>query len=404
MKDRSFDPYADREEELAFEARGRPRGRTPVRRQARPARRPARRPPFRPPLPRRDSRWYPAGGGTLLDTINDPDAAFSASSDASGSCSCPCSQPAEPPGEYSFEEEYEREAGRWMGDLGFEEPFAFEEERESEIIPPKDTRVLVRDTTQAPFRYICDLELSHGGGGVRSHRTGVLIGPRTVLTAGHALREANGRERDPRRMRVIPGRNGSSEPLGSTRATRFILPPGFRRGTATDFGIIHLADPIGRSVGFWTRTYAKNPGDSVGTKILAGSLPLPAGKLPVNVSGYPGDKPSGKPFFCRDPRQPLNRCRTSQRTDPRRSPRCGTLQYRAYDLSVRVVGGILHYLNDTCPGHSGSPVWVRRSPDMGGRVLVGIHISGDDPKIPGTANRAVFINSTVLRFIVGNTR
>lgn len=284
-------------------------------------------------------------------------------------------------------------------------PWNLELDPESEIIPPKDTRELCRDTTQAPFRYICDLEYDHPGGGLRSHRTGVLIGPRTVLTAGHALREANGKDRIPRRMRVIPGRNGAAEPLGSTRATRFILPPGFRRVTVTDFGIVHLADPIGRRVGFWTRTYARNPGDAVGTKILSGSLPLPAGKLPVNVSGYPGDKPSGKQFFCRDPRQPLNRCRTSQRTDRRRSPLCGTFQYRAYDLTVRLAGGILHYLNDTCPGHSGSPVWVRRSPDMGGRVLVGIHISGDDRNIVADkANRAVFIDSKVLRFIIANTR
>lgn len=128
MKDQSFDPYADREEELAFEARNRPMGRTPVRRQARPARRPSRRPPFRPPLPRR--RWYPGGGGAVLDlTINDPDASSmpsntstssdtSTPSDASGSCNCPCSQPAEPEpeGEYAFEEEYGLAAatGRWV--------------------------------------------------------------------------------------------------------------------------------------------------------------------------------------------------------------------------------------------------------------------------------------------------
>ena len=40
---------------------------------------------------------------------------------------------------------------------------------------------------------------------------------------------------------------------------------------------------------------------------------------------------------------------------------------------------MLTYLNDTCPGHSGSPVWVRRHPSMGGRVLVGVH-SGAAPR------------------------
>lgn len=399
MKDQGFDPYADREEELAFETRNRPMGRTPIRRQARPARRPVRRPPFRPPVPRR--RWYPGGaggvggGGAVLDlTIHDPDAASSTSSDASGSCNCPCSQPAEPEGEHDFE------AGRRIGDLDFEEPFAFEEERESEIIPPKDTRLLTSKTTDAPFRYICNFEYDLPGIGRRSICTGTLIGPRTVLTAGHCLAEL-----DPRRMRVIPGRNGTLEPLPATQAVRFILAPGFSGSSATDYGIIHLADPIGEKVGYWTLGTHRNPGDPVGTSILSsGSLPLPAGKIKVNLSGYPADMPSGQQYFCRDPQRPLNRCRHSLLGDKRRSALCGTYQYRAYDLTVRLAGGILHYLNDTCPGHSGSPVWVRRSPDMGGRVLVGIHIAGDDPAISGKANRAVFINQAVRSFIVANLR
>jgi V8-like Glu-specific endopeptidase len=395
MKDRSFDPYTDREEELAFEARRMPMGR----RQARPTRRATRRPPFRPPLPPRGRRWYPGAGGALLDlTINDPDAASSTSSDASGNCNCPCLQPAEPEGEYDFEEEYGPEAGR-IGDLDFEESFAFEE-RESEVIPPKDTRVLVSKTTDAPFRYICNLEYDLPGFGRRSICTGTLIGPRTVLTAGHCLAKL-----EAKRLRVIPGRNGTLEPLPATQAVRCILASGFSGSSATDYGIIHLADPIGEKVGYWTLKTHRHPGDPVGTSILSsGSLPLPAGKIKVNLSGYPADMPSGRQYFCRDPKRPLNRCRHSLLGDKRRSALCGTYQHRAYDLTVRLAGGILHYLNDTCPGHSGSPVWVRRSPDMGGRVLVGIHIAGDDPAIAGKANRAVFINKTVRSFIVANIR
>lgn len=400
MKDRSFESYPDREEELAFEARSRPVGRSLARRQARPSRRPARRPPFRPPLPRRGRRWYPAGGGALLDlTIDDPDASSPTPSDGSGNCSCPCSRPAEPEEEYFFEEEYEPEAGRRIGDLDFEEPFAFEES-ESEVIPPKDTRILVSKTTDAPFRYVCNFEYDLPGIGRRSICTGTLIGPRTVLTAGHCLANL-----DPRRMRVIPGRSGTLEPLPATQAVRFILAPSFSGSSATDYGIIHLADPIGERVGYWRLKPLRSLGDPVGTSILSsGSLPLPAGKIQVNLSGYPADMPSGQQYFCRDPQRPLNRCRHSLLGDKRRSALCGTYQYRAYDLTVRLAGGILHYLNDTCPGHSGSPVWVRRSPDMGGRVLVGIHIAGDDPAIAGKANRAVFINKAVRSFIVANLR
>ena len=146
-----------------------------------------------------------------------------------------------------LEEEYEPEMGGRIGDLDLEEHFAFEEDRESEIIPPKDTRVLVTKTTDAPFRFICNFEYDLPGIGRRSICTGTLIGPRTVLTAGHCLASL-----DPNRMRVIPGRKGTLEPLPATQAVRFILAPGFSGATRTDYGIIHLADPIGNKVGYWT--------------------------------------------------------------------------------------------------------------------------------------------------------
>lgn len=300
--------------------------------------------------------------------------------------------------EYDLEEEYEPEMGRRIGDLDLEQPYAYEEEWQPEIIPPKDTRERVLITTRAPCRYICNLEYDVPGIGRRSICTGTLIGPRTVLTAGHCLSGL-----DPKRMRVIPGRNGTLEPLPATQAASFVIAPGYSGATPTDYGVIHLADPIGKKVGYWTLKPHRNPGDLVGTSILStGALSTPAGKLKVHLSGYPADMPSAKKYFCRDPKQPLNRCQHSVLSDKRRSASCGTFQYRAYDLTVRLAGGMLHYLNDTCPGHSGSPVWMRLKP--GGRVLVGIHVAGDDPAIAGKANRAVFINQKVRAFIAANIK
>jgi V8-like Glu-specific endopeptidase len=287
---------------------------------------------------------------------------------------------------------------RASGDLP-EPRFAFEDELEPEIIPPRDTRVLVDKTTAAPFRYICNLEYNFPGVGRRPMCSGTLIGPRTVLTAGHCLRT-----RDPRRMRVIPGRHGTLEPLRATQAVGFVLAPGYIKVSRTDYGLIHLADPIGQTVGYWTLATHRHPGDPVGTSILSsGSLPLPTGKLKVNLSGYPADKPSGAEHYCFDLERKVP-CRHTSVLDRRRKSICGAYQYRSYDLAVRLAGGILHYLNDTCPAHSGSPVWVRRSPDRGGRVLVGIHISGDDRDVPGKANRAVFIDKAVRAFIAANVK
>src|SRR5688572_15311552 len=124
------------------------------------------------------------------------------------------------------ESDYELDA---LGELfEEEEEFGFEMEQESEIIGP-DQRVLVRKTNLAPFRYICNIE--SGGTPICS---GTLIGSRTLLTAKHCL--AGETERGG--LRIIPGRNGSSEPFKSTTSEKFVP------YDAADIALVHLADPI----------------------------------------------------------------------------------------------------------------------------------------------------------------
>jgi V8-like Glu-specific endopeptidase len=267
--------------------------------------------------------------------------------------------------EYEMEAELEQEQHELETELEAE----FEQyEAEPEIIGP-DTRVRVTNTTAAPFRYICNVEYNRG-----SMCSGTLIGPSTVLTAGHCLSGFV-----PANMRVIPGRNGSLEPLPATGALSLQLAPGWARATRTDYGVIHLRHPIGIKIGYWSVGHRLGHLDTVGTSISAQPLPLEAGKLKVNLSGYPSDKPKGCPASA--------------------APLCGTEQWRAYDRSVSSKAGILEYLNDTFPGHSGSAVWVRRDASLGGRVMIGIHISGDAPPKP-VANRAVRITQPVLTNIL----
>ena len=53
----------------------------------------------------------------------------------------------------------------------------------------------------------------------------------------------------------------------------------------------------------------------------------------------------------------------------------------------------------TKAGESGSPVWVKRHPSMGGRVMVGVHTGGNT-----TANRGVRFTGPILDWIRANTR
>lgn len=268
----------------------------------------------------------------------------------------------------------------------------FESDKNELEIIGTDDRVLVTDTQMAPFRYICGIEYEFGGKtGIKARGTAFLVGPSTAVTAGHIVNKLK-----PENMRLIPARNGSQEPFGSSRAVRFILAPGYREGTATDYAVIHLANPIGNQAGFWSRTHQRWPGDSRGTSFLDLSQLNPE-RVKVNLSGYPRDLPATQTLRCRPASARPGSCSINKRALQNRL--CGSYQYRTYDQPTQRAGGLLRYLNDTCAGHSGSPVWVARSPDMGGRVLVGIHILGSS-----RSNAAVLLNPAVQRFIADNTR
>ncbi len=251
---------------------------------------------------------------------------------------------------------------------------------EAEVLG-RDTRVRVPDTTRAPFRYVCHLaNRPRGGGGWTG--TGTLIGPSTVLTAAHNLVGAQATD-----IVVTPALDGSTAPFGTTRGGATLLwHAGFGtadEGGPRDIALLRLRDPIGARSGFWSRRYGSGRQDPVGRSI-DGRLPQGAGVLSVNISGYPVDK-----------------CGTAARPTP-----CGTTQWRTYHATVRAVGPLLHYLNDTKPGHSGSPVWVRRHPTMGGRVLLAVHVARGPRNREGrvVSNVAARLTPQILQWIRQNTR
>ena len=262
--------------------------------------------------------------------------------------------------------EYELEAKQEL-----EAEFEWEQAvRESEIIGTQDTRRPVRNTRVAPFRYIC-----HIAEGDRPLGSGTLIGPNTVFTAAHVVQGT-----DWRRLVAIPGRNasrvrGDIRPFGTANAAAAPrIAPGFTTPvTPQDYAVFYLRQPIGNTVGYWTIAHRSSPFDPLGTSISGAPLPLPPGTLKVNLSGYPGDKG----FLFGNPPKPLRG------------------QWRAFDRAVQESGGMLHYLNDTRGGHSGCPVWVKRSASNGGRVMVAMHLGGDD-NIGVVANQAVRITPGII--------
>lgn len=268
-----------------------------------------------------------------------------------------------------------------------DDEFSFAEDEDLEIIPPRDTRkqVAKRELKQAPYRYICSLVRKSTG---RALGTGTLIGPRTVLTAGHVIDgEASNA------VRVIPGRRGNeTPPFGTAVSTSLKLPSGYRSGTGTDYGIVILDRPIGNTSGHWGVSHKRWSWDPRGTSILPGRLPFLPGGFKVNLAGFPRDLPKDKP-------KPAP---CEARTSPAR------FMYRVYDTTVKRFSstppGLIEYVNDTCAGMSGSPIWIKRSRWKGGRVMVAIHIRGDVAATPGLANAGVLIDNTVRAFIRANVK
>jgi glutamyl endopeptidase len=198
-----------------------------------------------------------------------------------------------------------------------------------EIILGADNRIRITNTTEYPWRAICALKIT-AANGRQFIGTGFLVGPRTVITAGHCVHMA-AQGGWVRSIQVIPGRNDGQSPFGSAVSTVFRSVTGWtqNQNRQNDYGAIIL--PANARLG-----------DRVGTFGFAVRDDNFLKSAVLNLSGYPGDKGGNQQWF---------------------------MAQKAKSVSTRVIT----YEIDTMGGQSGAPVWVKIGNT---RFAVGIHTNG----------------------------
>jgi len=188
--------------------------------------------------------------------------------------------------------------------------------------------------------------------------TGWLVGPKTVITAGHCVYSQFYFGGWANQIEIMPGCDGSNAPFGQLISTRFSAGQSWVETGDRDFdiGCIHLEEAVGNQVG-WFSVAAPNA-DKLQDQM-------------INVSGYPIDIGDGR------------------------------LQYHDANRIRQVTNLRIFYDVDTFAGQSGAPSWIQEDIDAPPTV-VGIHTYGPEgtpPELHVTANSATRINPDVLQQI-----
>ena len=226
----------------------------------------------------------------------------------------------------------------------------------AEIIGRTDDRVHVADTNVVPWRWVCAVDLPLDDPGA-SRGSGVLVGPRHLLTAAHVLPRG-----DPDKLakvRISPARNGDNadHPFGAY-SIRLVRYP----GRNVDLALVTLDRELPAALGFWGHDPAQAQ-----LRVLARDDLI---DKRVTVSGYPGDR-CNTDRIDGTARQKQNGMRKCMKDSP---SRWASTLWRA-DGTARVPPAqpFVFYDADTYKGQSGGPVALG---DGGVHVCVGIHVNG----------------------------
>ncbi len=212
---------------------------------------------------------------------------------------------------------------------------SFGDDSDYAVIGPHDNRIHTVDTQRFPYNTVCHLVRDFGNGRWLG-ASGILISPYVLLTAAHCLFKHR-LGRGPLKMHVIPGRSDrDTMPFGKPKADRFYVPVNYIKSKGIlrrryDYGVVYLKQPVRKITKFIPmRAYTATQWRQI------------AGKTPITICGYPSDKPVGT-------------------------------QWHHHEYLRKATPSRFFYTVDTCPGHSGSPIWLA----LDGRiVLTGIHTTG----------------------------
>ena len=189
-----------------------------------------------------------------------------------------------------------------------------------------DGRFKVTDTTKFPYSAICKIEITWPNGDV-SPGTAWMYHDNIAITAGHCVYD-NQRGGWAKTIKVLPGKNGSSNPYGMAYSRTMHTSSNWVNGESDlyDYALLELDRNIGNNTGWF------------GLKYTPSSL---TGKN-VSVTGYPVEKSS-----------------------------------QMWSMSGNIASSSsnkLYYSIDTTGGQSGSPIYWRDSEY--GHMGVGIHAYG----------------------------
>jgi glutamyl endopeptidase len=156
-----------------------------------------------------------------------------------------------------------------------------------ETVHLPDDRVQITNTAVYPWRVHASLLITAADNS-QWIGTAWFIGPHTLMTAGHVVYIKNsgvpGRDGWVKSIAVMPGRNGSILPYGTVTSYNFRSVAGWMNdgNENYDYGAIILSTDLGNTTG-WFGFGVYSDSD-----LLAST---------GNISGYPGDKPSGTQWY-----------------------------------------------------------------------------------------------------------